>query len=277
MVPGSFLETKPMASAVPKIEAYLANEAFVPTEPRLAATVMLLREGADAGLEVFMMRRAHTMAFVPDAVVFPGGGVSRLDYDPCPWDGPSPAEWSEKIGCSESDAAAFVVAAVRELFEECGVLLASPAKAGGLALNASSWLDARRSLDGHELSLSAFLKRERLVLRADLLSLQSHWITPPYESRRYDTCFFAARIPEGQRADSKTTESNGAAWIRPKEMLDLADRGEAIVVPPTVSNLSMLARTHSIDELFSGTCVPNVMLRPVALEDGAVVLRSEIS
>lgn len=292
LIPGSYLEVVPAAAAAPKIEAYLADEGFVPAEPKLAATVMLLRDagapagaaGEDAGaptpsaLEVFMMRRAHTMAFVPDAVVFPGGGVHRLDYEPCPWVGPSPAEWAARMGCDEEHAAALVVAAVRELFEECGVLLAGAGEAGAqTALDVSSWQEARGQLDAHELSLSAFLRREGLVLRADLLSLQSHWVTPLYEPRRYDTCFFVARMPEGQRADGETTESSGSAWMRPGEMLDLADQGKAIVVPPTVSNLSMLARARSIDELFAGGSVPNVMLCPVVREDGTVVLRSEIS
>lgn len=273
---GSVLEFVASDTVLSKIEKHLSGGEVKPAVPKRAATVMLLRE-AEADFEVFMMRRASTMEFVPDAVVFPGGSVDALDYGACPWHGPAPSVWAAAIGCDEDTASAVVVAAVRELFEECGVLLASH---GDLRLldteEIAACQEARKRLVKHEDSLVAFLKERGLVLRADLLGLQSRWTTPEYENRRYDTCFFVARIPAGQCALGDSSESSGSAWVRPSDVLSMADQGKARVLPPTVSNLSALTRVSDVQDLLTVGKVPSVMLRPAMREDGVVVMRSVV-
>src|SRR6476469_10175749 len=125
------LTTAPgISDAAPR---WLAGERWDEAPPRRASTVMLLRDG-DAGPEVFMLRRVSAMEFAPSMMVFPGGGVDERDGEPnLPWAGPSPSEWAVRLGCSASDAQMFVAAAVREVLEECGVLLAGPSADGPLA------------------------------------------------------------------------------------------------------------------------------------------------
>ena len=147
---GGSVEFKARESVLSKIEASL-QPGFEPVQPKYAATVMLVRDSAPfqtehriesdhfppdfptgQELEVFMLRRVKTMEFVPDAVVFPGGRVDDRDSNPnLPWCGPAPAEWAELMGCTEDVARRVVVAAAREVFEECGVLLGRPRRAFG--------------------------------------------------------------------------------------------------------------------------------------------------
>ena len=124
--------------------------------------------------------------------VFPGGGVDPSDGTAdVRWSGPSPAWWAERFGVDEARAKALVCAAVRETFEECGVLLAGPTEDTVVA-DTAGYAEARRQLESRELSFADFLTRENLVLRADLLRPWANWITPVQEGRRYDTRFFVA-------------------------------------------------------------------------------------
>ena len=191
----------------PQAAEWLAGRRSEPVEPRYAATVMLVRDGSGpggrddvAGVEVFMLRRVATMAFAPRTWVFPGGGVDpRDDAHDLPWAGPQPREWAALMGCEEGLARALVCAAVREVFEECGVLLAGPSPETVVAdLRDPEWDVERAALLSKEQSFAELLLRRGLVLRSDLLSPQGRWVTPDFEPRRYDTFFFAALLPEGQ-------------------------------------------------------------------------------
>ena len=185
-----------------------------PATPRDAATVALVRDG-DAGLEVFLLHRVTGMAFAGGMTVFPGGGVDERDSDATiAWAGPQPAWWAGKLGVAEPLARALVCAAVRETFEECGVLLAGPT-ADTVVPDTTGYRAARQSLVDREFSMAEFLAAQGLVLRADLLVPWSNWITPEQEPRRYDTRFFAAALPEGQRADGATTEASGRGVAAP--------------------------------------------------------------
>lgn len=209
---------------------------------RPAATVMFVRDGP-AGVEVFMLRRVASMVFAPRMMVFPGGGVDPRDADPAlPWAGPSPAEWARRLQTDEATARELVAAAVREVFEECGVLLAGPS-AGEVLADASGehWHEQRRRLLAREASLSEVLVAHDLVLRSDLLGYRAHWITPEFEVRRYDTRFFSAAVPEGQRADDQTSEADVADWVRPAELLDAWREGRVLMLPPTVVCLEEIA------------------------------------
>jgi len=214
---------------------WLAGERWDEAPPRRASTVMLLRDG-DAGPEVFMLRRVSGMEFAPSMMVFPGGGVDERDGESgLPWAGPAPAEWADRLGCSPADAQRYVAAAIREVFEECGVLLASPSASGPLArVDDPEWRDIRLALVDRRLSLADVLHDRGLVLRSDLIVAKAHWLTPVFEPRRYDTWFFAALMPPFQVADGETTEADHADWFVPSELLRAYAAGSALMLPPTV-------------------------------------------
>jgi 8-oxo-dGTP pyrophosphatase MutT (NUDIX family) len=187
-------------------------------------------------VEVFMLRRVSQMAFAPSTMVFPGGGVDVRDGEQAlPWAGPSPVQWAARLGCSPVDAQLYVAAAVREVFEECGVLLAGPSASGPLAhVDDARFREVRDALIAREISLGEVLTGEGLVLRSDLVVAKAHWLTPVFEPRRFDTWFFAARMPTGQTADGDTTEADHAAWVSPQELLTAYAAGQASMLPPTV-------------------------------------------
>lgn len=214
--------------------------------PKPAATVMFVRDGAD-GVEVFMLRRVATMAFAPLMMVFPGGGVDSRDADPSlPWAGPTASEWATRLEVPEATARELVAAAVREVFEESGVLLAGPSADEVVAdVSGPHWQEQRRRLLQREASLSEVLREHDLLLRSDLLGYRAHWITPLFEARRYDTRFFSAAVPPGQRADDATTEADQADWVRPAELLESWRAGTALMLPPTVVNVEDVAAATS--------------------------------
>ncbi|MFE9743977.1 NUDIX hydrolase [Saccharothrix saharensis] len=210
-----------------------------PVQPRDAATVVLVRDG-EAGLEAFLLRRVAGMAFAGGMTVFPGGGVDRRDADTSvAWSGPPPSWWASRFGCSVELATALVCAAVRETFEESGVLLAGPSSSTVVG-DTSVFAAARAALVARELSLAQFLAAEGLVLRADLLRPWANWLTPVEEPRRYDTYFFVAVLPTGQRADGATTEASDAAWQRPADAMAEWKAGRRALMPPTWVTLAEL-------------------------------------
>ena len=165
--------------------------------------MLLLRpmHGSDGGFEVHAIRRVPTMPFAPGMYAFPGGGVDPRDADAdLGWAGPTPGVWAERLGQPEHVAQAIVCAAVREVFEEAGVLLAGARRRTWSATFPATAGSAERSeLVDRTLGFADFLHGRELVLRADLLVPWSRWITPEFEPRRYDTYFFVALLPEGQR------------------------------------------------------------------------------
>lgn len=218
-----------------------------PLTPRPAATVMLIRDndpGAGRGVEVFLMRRHSAMEFVGGVMVFPGGGVDDRDRNAdIAWMGPEPSWWAERLGVDVELARALVCAAARETFEESGVLFAGAADDSDVLVDdASVYRAERQALVDRSLSFADFLRTEKLVLRADLLRPWANWVTPKEErTRRYDTYFFVAALPEGQRADGENTEAESAGWITPEEALqDFAD-SKTFLLPPTWTQLDSLA------------------------------------
>ena len=176
-----------------------------PADPRDAATVILVRPGPGvSGVEVFLLRRTRALEFAPGACVFPGGSVDERDADPAiaeeDWVGPSSAEFGHLLGIAAERASGLVCAAVRETFEESGVLLAGPSQAELVPDSVALAQDRRALLDG-SLSLGELLSRRGLKLRADLLTPWARWITPEISPRRFDTWFFAAELPPGQTAE----------------------------------------------------------------------------
>ncbi|MQS34089.1 NUDIX hydrolase [Streptomyces katsurahamanus] len=219
----------------------LAGGELTPTTPKRAATVMLLRDTAD-GVAVHMLRRRTSMAFAGGAYAYPGGGVDLRDSRPVRWGGPSLAVWAARLGVDEAAAQAIVCAAVRETFEEAGVLLAglTPDTVIG-DTTGPEWETDRQALVDRELAFADLLDRRGLVLRSDLLGAWARWITPEFEPRRYDTWFFVAALPIGQRTRNASTEADRTVWIRPCDATAGYDRGELLMMPPTVATLRTVA------------------------------------
>ncbi|MEX0169709.1 NUDIX hydrolase [Streptomyces sp. LMG1-1-1.1] len=223
-----------------RIRALAAGE-LTPVTPRRAATVLLLRDGAE-GPEVHMLRRRTSMAFAGGAYAYPGGGVDPRDEQPVRWAGPSLEVWAGRLGLDDdAQAQAVVCAAVRETFEEAGVLLAGETADTVVGdTTGAEWERDREALVARELSFADFLDRRGLVLRSDLLGAWARWITPEFEQRRYDTWFFVAALPAGQLTRDVSGEADRTVWIRPAEAAAGYDRGELMMMPPTISTLRTL-------------------------------------
>lgn len=260
-----------------RAEAWIAEPGTAP-EVRQAATVMFVRDAAAAGLEVFMLRRVASMVFAPSMMVFPGGGVDPRDAAPdLPWAGPSPAAWARQLKTDEESARVLLAAAVREVFEECGVLLAGPDGDTVLSdVGDEHWHGQREALLGREISMAQMLLAHHLVLRSDLLSYRAHWITPEFEPRRYDTRFFAAAMPAGQSPDDRTTEADLADWVRPGELLGRWRRGHVLMLPPTVVCLEEIAAATCVAD-FIAERPPVAPVSPVLTETPhGLVMRAEL-
>jgi 8-oxo-dGTP pyrophosphatase MutT (NUDIX family) len=246
----------------------LAAGTLEPVTPRQAATVMLLRD-TPAGPAVHLLRRRASMAFAGGAYAYPGGGVDPRDERNVGWAGPSPAHWAARLGVDPAPAQAIVCAAVRETFEESGVLLADVADTTG-----DDWEADRCALVSHELSLADFLTRRDLTLRSDLLAPWARWITPEFEERRYDTWFFVAALPPGQRTRDVSGEADHTVWLRPAEAAARYDRGEVRMLPPTIATLRQLASYATVADVLAAA--PGRDLSPVlahaALDGGQIVL-----
>ncbi|MCW2837099.1 MAG: hydrolase [Marmoricola sp.] len=205
-----------------------------PAEPRNAATVVLMRPGSE-GPEVYLLRRQTSMAFAGGMCVFPGGGVDPRDFDhDIAWAGPSPQEWAARLGTDEATARALVCAAVRETFEESGVLLAGESADTVVAdTTGEDWETDRAALEARKLALTEFLDRRGLVLRTDLLGVWAAWLTPVFEPRRYRTRFFVADLPEGQRTRDVSTESDQVTWLPAMQAVADVEDQQLLMLPPT--------------------------------------------
>jgi 8-oxo-dGTP pyrophosphatase MutT (NUDIX family) len=205
-----------------------------PAEPRNAATVVLLRPGHE-GPEVYLLRRQTSMAFAAGMCVFPGGGVDPRDFDhEIAWAGPDARSWAARLGTDEATARALVCAAVRETFEESGVLLAGESADTVVAdTTGEDWEADRAALEARELAFTEFLDRRGLVLRTDLLGVWAAWLTPVFEPRRYRTWFFVADLPEGQLTRDVSTESDQVTWLPAMQAVSDVEAERMLMLPPT--------------------------------------------
>lgn len=251
-----------------RIRDYLAGR-FTAAVPRDAATVALIRDGSH-GLEAYLLRRRPSMAFAPGMYVFPGGSVDPRDADGrYGWVGPPPAAWAQKFGCAEDRARALVCAAARETFEETGVLLAGTGENDAVAdTTGSRWERDRFQLVEGSLSFADFLERRSLVLRADLLRAWSHWITPEWVTRRYDTRFFIATVPAGQETRDVGGEADSVAWIPVAEAFAaFADRSLAMMLPTGSTLRDLLVYRDAAAAMAAERNITPIMSRPVLVDD----------
>ncbi len=214
--------------------------------PRPAATLILVRD-ASAGMEVFMIRRTQAAAFMGGAHVFPGGGVDAGDASAelaAHCEGLDDAEASRLLGV-ERGGLAYWTAALRECFEEAGLLLAHDAEGSYADLNDAERLQVfaqwRESVRAGRATLADLCREHGLRLAAGRLAYYSHWITQPGRPRRYDTRFFVAEAPSAQTASHDNSETVDHLWIQPGEALARHQRGEIQLVFPTIKTLESIA------------------------------------
>jgi len=246
-----------------------------PAVPRDAATVILIRQ-AGSGVEAFLLRRVAELEFAPGACVFPGGSVDPSDADSgIGWTGPAPAELGRRLDVPPDRARALVCAAVRETFEEAGVLLAGPdASPADLVRDGAGLAGDRQALLAGTTSLAEVLSRRGLVVRADLLIPWARWITPEASPRRFDTWFFAAALPPGQTATAALEghadpgESESGMWLRPAAALEAARAGEITLLPPTAVTLGELAGHADVAAILARRPVITPRLPTVIVEGG---------
>ena len=242
-------------------------------EPRLAATVMLLRDGDD-GMEVFMVVRHQGNDFAAGALVFPGGRVDPEDHDLA-----ADTSVFPPLNDIDAGAAALRVAAVRETFEECGVLLAR-ARGEATLLSAARLRGIetthRAAMTHGERTFGAILAAENLVLAPDTLVPFAHWITPERTPKRFDTHFFLAAAPSDQIALHDGEEAVDSVWISPATALKEAKAGTHKLVFPTQMNLQKLAR-HPMSAAAMDTAresrIVTVMPKHEHTRDGIRLLR----
>ena len=227
--------------------------------PRHAATVILTRDRAQGGMEVFLMRRHRDQAFMGGAFVFPGGSVDAHDADPelaASIVGPTSAQAVDCLqepSLSGDMALGLYVAAVRETFEEAGILLAYDESGRLLRFGdpglCARFVDARRDIHEGKLTLKALARREQIRLALDLLTPYAHWITPAFEKKRFNTRFFIAGIPAGQVPLHDSIEMTESVWMSPREALAAYRDRKILLMPPTLKNLEELSRFDSMTAL----------------------------
>lgn len=235
----------------------MTESAEVPARP--ASTVLLVRDGA-TGLEVFMVVRNNAIAFAGGALVFPGGRV----------------ESDDAVVAGGEGLDAYRIAGIRETFEECGILLARPARSQAL-IGADALLHVERrwrvAVAKGEERLSALLAAEKLAPATDTMLHFAHWITPRGRPKRFDTQFFLAAAPPDQLAAHDGTESVDSVWINPQAALAEADAGKRDLVFATRMNLAKLARSGTVAEALAATRANRVVtVEPEMLRAGSTRL-----
>ena len=241
---------------------------------------MLVRDGSD-GLEVFMLQRTMSAAFAKGQFVFPGGKVDDADhgdaFEPI-CDGLDDAVASARMGMDHGGLA-WLVAAIRECFEEAGVLLArrstvTTSFASKVPTSKPGWNAARHEIHDGSRSLAELCADEGLLLLVDRIHLVDHWITPVGERRRFDTRFFVALAPDAQEPLHDDGETIASLWVRPADAIRMWQAGELQMFPPTVASLEFLqgyASAASAVEAAASVGVPPVVLPRIVFDGDRIV------
>ncbi|PYI66203.1 NUDIX hydrolase [Arthrobacter livingstonensis] len=199
-------------------EAWVEFGARTPSKPRSASSVVLLKD-SPTGLRTFMTYRPGGSPL--GLVAFPGGTVEPADDDVTDWVGPSPTQWAKSLGTANVDAAKrHVVAAIRETFEETGILLAGPDATSLVeGVSGPEWMKAREALAAQDVPFASLLERRGLALRTDLLKPLSHWLSPDFAHRRFDTRYFAAARPVSQEPQLLSSKGVWGRWVCAADIL----------------------------------------------------------
>lgn len=250
---------------------------FAVATPRPAATVLLTRDSAD-GPEFLLLRRKRTSGFAAGAWVFPGGVVDGGDGELAlveRMDGPTPMQWAERLGLTDpAEAVGFVIAAVREAFEETGILLARIAEDATNPGGREGLDIARRALLAEVVDLRQVLVTRSLRIAADKLMYLAHWITPEPEPRRYDTRFFLARVEADAVCTPHEAEMTESVWLTARGAVHYFEVGSLKMLPPTVHTLRRLAGFGTVDEIFAAlgdAPVPAILPVMRVVPDGVAI------
>ena len=230
-------------------------------KPFDASTVILTRERENNGYEIFLMRRHGNMSFMGNAHVFPGGKLDPGDCDPelvRMIRGLNPDQARALLREPElpdETARGLYLAAVRETFEEAGVLLAGTESAGILDFSdpevKSRFNVHRKKIHDREIALKDLTVRESLIFPLEILRPHAHWITPDIRKKRFDTRFFLAKLPSGQTPVHDSIEMTESLWISPKKALEQNRNGQLFLMPPTLVILEEMAEIDRLEDLFS--------------------------
>lgn len=227
--------------------------------PLPSSTVLLLRDGDD-GMEVFMVKRHHEIDFAAGALVFPGGKTDPADGDP------ALIPLCRGGGGMAPDALAFRVSAIREVFEESGILLAREKDSDaivGADRAAELGKVYRKALEKGEITMTRFAQREVLELAVDALVHFAHWVTPKVMKKRFTTHFFLATAPQGQAGVHDGHESVDSLWLTPRQAIEDRAAGRRTIVFPTIMNLERLGRdTRTADALATARAATIVTVIP---------------
>jgi len=225
-----------------------------PAVPIPSATIVIARETA-GGFEMFMVLRHHQIDFASGALVFPGGKTADGDHDPGLRDYCIGGE-----GLSDEHLS-LRVAAIRETYEEAGILLAQPRGSGELipGKRLKELKPYRQKLADGSMGILTFLKSESLQLAVDRLTLFAHWITPEMMPKRFDTHFYLAEAPADHLGVHDGAESVDSVWITPEQALADNRAGKRTIIFPTRMNIQKLARSHSIREAIASARASRVM------------------
>jgi 8-oxo-dGTP pyrophosphatase MutT (NUDIX family) len=243
-----------------------------PATPSPAATLVLLRDRPASGVEVLLIQRHEKSRFAGGAYVFPGGKIEADDNpaDAARWcDGLDARAAARRLDLADAErmAVGYLVGAIRETFEEVGILLAHDEGGRPVRVDAPRFAEYRRACDADNRAFWEMVKRERLTLATDRLVYFAHWITPEESPYRYDTRFFAAEVPAGQDAVADEREIVDVRWLAAGEAIEAARRGEIALRTPTIMNLELLDGPPSVAAVLAslgGRAVPSI--RPRVLD-----------
>jgi 8-oxo-dGTP pyrophosphatase MutT (NUDIX family) len=246
-----------------------------PATPSAAATLVLLRERPGGSVEVLLIQRHRASRVAGGDYVFPGGKIEADDNPPdaarwCAGFDPAAAARRLGLGTDAQAALGYLVGAIRETFEEVGILLAYEAGGQPVRVDTQRFAEYRRACDANNRAFWDMVKTEALVLATDRLTYFAHWITPEESAARFDVRFFAAETPAGQAAVADEREIVDVRWLAPGEALEAFGRGEISLRNPTVKNLQLLGAPTSPAETLRSLAAREVpTIRPrVVVEEG---------
>jgi 8-oxo-dGTP pyrophosphatase MutT (NUDIX family) len=226
-----------------------------------AATVILIRPSKSGDWEIFLARRHQNQSFMAGAYVFPGGQLEEADSDPQlenhikTADVFDPCLLLQDSSLSGEKARGFFITAIRETFEEAGILLGGKTTGNFISFHDEKvhkrFNDYRHQLNASQITLAGIARKEEISFFPDALIPYAHWITPEFEKKRFSTRFFLAKLPLCQTTVADAMELTESLWVTPQKALEMNHRKEIILMPPTFKTIEELSAFRDIDQLFS--------------------------
>lgn len=250
--------------------------------PKDASTVILVREARNDSWEIFLARRHHRQSFMAGAFVFPGGQLEDTDCDSelaaltRPKTNINYGDLLQDKDIAADRARGFFIAAIRETFEEVGILFGGNDNGNFISLSKREtfqrFTQYRQALNNSQIKLKEIARRENVFFFTDCLIPYAHWITPEIEKMRFSARFFLARLPEGQVPVIDASELTESLWASPKKALEMYHAGKIFLMPPTLKTIEEISLHSSISELFAAAAKRAIYPILPQLADGALVL-----